>query len=681
MSAEFAGVHGDLTNLYERRKDLRATKTQRGLWLEQLRGSGNAPDKTVEDRIFVIHTMLILIARMISAGRQQDGDQRVTEGFVQWVSLDDIPSLQAVIDKYDWNRQPGDIMRSLYHHYVPPEHRQIYGEYYTPDWLAELMCQKVIDDGFISAQLASFLGRKSVRGVLDPACGSGTFLYQAALRVLRSDPVRNSGREHSEIAEFVCCMVCGMDIHPVAVEMAKTNMRRLFPRVPDSVIRVYQGDSLLTPRPDVHLYHYSMGAESLLLQSPRGSRLIMPGWFVKSAPDVSAFVNTARDGKDLPNGLGSHLEGYDRSALAGAHTQLRKIIREEDNGVWKWFILNQAGPMNIKQSAGRIVSNPPWVRNSKIQVKSRKDEIEQMAKERGLWTGGRASTSFDIASLFVDRCMSLYMDEPEGQRTSGWIIPHGSLNGEGWEKFREKLGSMITGRWNLKRLPFPNTPTAAIFFGLSGMPSWDFAKKQKAKLGSNDSWETASAKISLSEMQKRFRTARSEWIGGRKATPIARNGATIFPHCLVWIESEAPAGTSTRDGRMVRIATRASTKPPWSSLGEQRGTIPASWIADCISTADLIPYWLPTTTRCILPLSGSNWDPNRSKNRFWKNVSDMYEAKCGKGKSTPKTLEKQLDYNGKLFKQFGHTGERVVYNVAGDRLYAARIRNSKHIAS
>ena len=681
MSAEFAGVHDDLTNLYERRRDLRATKTQKGLWLEQLRGSGNAPDRTDEDMIFVIHTMLILIARMISTGRRPDDDQKVTEGFVQWVSLADVPSLKAVIGKYDWNRQPGDIMRSLYHHYVPPEHRQIYGEYYTPDWLAELVCQKVIDDGFIGAQLANFLGKKHVRGVLVPACGSGTFLYQAALRVLRSDPVRNSGREHSEIAEFVCRMVCGMDIHPVAVEMARTNMRRLFPRVPDSAIRVYQGDSLLTPRPDVHLYHHSMGAESLLLQSPRGSRLIMPGWFVKSAPDVSAFVKTARDDRDLPEGLGSHLEGYDRNALAEAHVRLRIIIREEDNGVWKWFILNQAGPLNIRQSAGRIISNPPWVRNSKIRVKSRKEEIEQMAKERGLWTGGRVSTSFDIASLFVDRCMYLYMDKPEGRRTSGWVIPHGSLDGEGWEKFREKLGSMITGRWNLKRLPFPNTPTAAIFFGLKDMPSWDFAKKRRTNLDPNDSWENASAKINLNEMQKRFPIERSEWIGGRKATPIARNGATIVPHCLTWIESESPARTDGNGRNMVRITTRASAKTPWSSLGGQRGTIPASWIADCISTADLIPYWLPTTTRCLLPLSGNNWDPNRGKNAFWKNASDLYEANCGIGQSTPKTLERRLDHNGALFKQFDRTGEQVVYNVSGDRLYAARVRNPKHIAS
>lgn len=695
MSAEFADVRDDLISLYEKRKNLRATRTQKGLWLEQLRGSGNAPEKDA-DYMFVIHTMLILIARMISYSKVDQDAGKITEGFVQWVELSDVPILRAVIEKYDWRQHSGDVLRSLYHYYISEAHRKIYGEYYTPDWLADLVCQKVIDDGFIAHQIGVHNAKKPALRVLDPACGSGTFLYHAARRIMESEPVKNSGMEDDEVTEFICHMVCGIDIHPVAVEMAKANLRRLFPNVPDSRIQVYQGDSLLTPRPEASFY--SVGGEYLPLRSPRGSHLIIPSWFVRSVRDVSIFVNTAKDDRDLPEGVGSHLDGYDRDALSEAHMQLRKIIREEDNGVWKWYILNQAGPMNMRSSVGRIVSNPPWVRYNKIQVESRKAEIREMAEERNLWTGGNVSTSFDIASLFVDRCMAFYMN---GERKAGWIIPHGSMDGRGWEKFREKLGAEISCKWNLKRLPFANTPTAAIFFGLK-MPSQDFTKSAGAKVNHGDSWDVASTKIRWGKPPRSFPIAMSEWVDD-KAKPVARNGATIVPHCLTWIKSKKPLGTAPHGGGGkakwqnkfvaggeskrplgtagdVRITTRKSMHSPWSSLGELSGAVPARWIADCLSTDDLMPYLLPTVTKCILPLSGNDWDPDRNRNEFWKNASDLYEANRGKGRNTPRTLENQLNFSNKLFKQFHRTGEHVIYNTSGDILYAARMQDVKHIA-
>ena len=671
MSVEFVDVRNDLTNLYEKRKNLRATITQKGLWLEQLRGSGNAPETKDVDNMFVVHTMLILIARMISYFGDDQVNEKITEGFVQWVTLSDIPSLSAVIEKYDWHQHPGDVLRALYHYYIHEDHRKIYGEYYTPDWLADLVCQKVIDNMFIMQQIEAYYSKKQVLRVLDPACGSGTFLYHATRRIMESEPMVNSGMDGDEIAKFICNVVYGVDIHPVAVEMAKANMRRLFPKILDSDIHIYQGDSLLMPRPEASFY--SVGGSYLPLQSPKGSHLIIPIWFVRSASDVSIFVNTAKNDRDLPDGLGSHIDGYDHDMLLEAHTQLRKIIREEDDGVWKWYILNQAGPMNMVNSVGRIISNPPWVRFNKIQVESRKDEIKQMAMERCLWTGGNVSTSFDIASLFVDRCMALYMNK--GGK-AGWIIPHGSINGRGWEKFREKLEAKISCKWNLRRLPFANTPTAAIFFGIN-MQSQDFIKNRGAKILPSDSWEFASTKINCNKLPQPFPTMMSEWVDGRKK-PIARNGATIVPYCLTVVESER--GLETKTDR-VYVTTRRSMHNPWLSLGQLNGNIPVEWITDCISTSDLMSYLLPTTTRCILPLSKNNWDPDRYKNKFWKNAFDLYVANCGNGNNTPQTLESQLNFSNKLFKQFNRTGEYVVYNASGDILYASRIVNTNHMVT
>lgn len=431
MSSEFSDVKSDLTSMYEARKALRSTKTQHALWLEQLRGSGNAP-KTDVDETFVLHTMLILISRMIYYSGTKYDEAKITEGFVNWVDMDRMDRLKSIIDRYNWRQQSGDILRSLYHDYVPDRHRRIYGEYYTPDWLAELMCEKVIDDGFIEDQIGNYNAGRQLEYVLDPSCGSGTFLYHAVKRIMQSTPVANSGMDHHDVVKLVCGMVRGVDIHPVAVEMSRANIRRLVPEAADSDIVVYQGDSLLTDRPESRLYGYDIKGKILALVSPMNRYLNLPSWFIKSPKDVTMFVETAKKDMEMTNGLGASLEGYDHEILLKAHNQLREIIREESDGVWKWYILNQSGPMNLLNSVGRIVSNPPWIRYNEIKTESRQNEIRDMAVYLKLWTGGKVSTSFDISSLFVDRCMTLYMKDKS--KSAGWVLPHGSLGGGGLER-------------------------------------------------------------------------------------------------------------------------------------------------------------------------------------------------------------------------------------------------------
>ena len=178
-----------------------------------------------------------------------------------------------------------------------------------------------------------------------------------------------------------------------------------------------------------------------------------------------------------------------------------------------------------EKKVGRIVSNPPWVRINKIRVEKRKKEIEAMAKERGLWVGGETATSFDVASLFVDRCTALYLTNPN---KSGWVLPHGAMFGGGWDGFRNRIGDKISSKWNLKRLPFKLTPTCAMLFGVN-IPNRDLVKMPRTRLNSTDSWKTAQSKTKWIEWPQAFPEEKSSWLDNNKK-PIARVGATIFPH-------------------------------------------------------------------------------------------------------------------------------------------------------
>ena len=669
MSHVFEDARAALERSFGKRRALRDVRTQQGLWLEQLKGGGNAPDAD-RDTMFVLHSMLILIARMISS-RPGDGDPRY--GFVQWVGDAEVRMLGDIIGGYNWSQQAGDVMRALYRHFIPVQHRRVYGEYYTPDWLAELVCSKVIDDGFIGEQIRRLDAGEEVDCVLDPCCGSGTFLYHAAKRVAGSKPVRDSYLEEDSVARLVCRMVRGIEIHPVAVEMARANMRRIAPGASQADIAVYQGDSLMTPRPEATLFGQD---GDLPLTSPGGSHLVMPGWFVCSdTRNVARFVRSACDDTGMPASLGADVDGYDREGLLRAHGQLRKIAKAEANGVWLRYILNQAGPMRLRGTAGRIVSNPPWVSYDKIQAADRKREVREMAVQMGIWAGGR-NTKFDMAALFVSRCPELYMrGGAGGAGVSCWVLPRSAMGADTWEKFRQKAGKKITGTWDVGRLPF-GTASCVVFAGPAGQQDRRLEGKPGARLQEGDSWSTASAKTAWARPERRFPQERSGWYGAN-GRPVARKGATIIPHCLVWAGSVSGGGRGR--GSAVHVVTKRARWRPWKDLDVLEGDVPAGWIRACVAAGDIVPYLVRTSTRCILPLRGNGWDSERSSNAFWRAASDLYEAHRGSGASTPRTLDANIDYNGKLSSQLGRAGEYVAYNKAGGAMYAARVPDDGRI--
>ena len=78
--------------------------------------------------------------------------------------------------------------------------------------------------------------------MLDPACGSGTFLYHAARRIVAY--MKEQGFQDGKIPEVASRLVYGIDIHPVAVEFSRANILRAMPVDPPNgvnAINVIQG--------------------------------------------------------------------------------------------------------------------------------------------------------------------------------------------------------------------------------------------------------------------------------------------------------------------------------------------------------------------------------------------------------------------------------------------------------
>jgi SAM-dependent methyltransferase len=102
-----------------------------------------------------------------------------------------------------------DIFKSPYQSLVPREVRHALGEYYTPDWLAELILDEAGYDGAPGKRL------------LDPSCGTGTFLVLAIRRAKEHGRAR--GEPAAETARRILADVRGFEVNPLAAMAARAN--------------------------------------------------------------------------------------------------------------------------------------------------------------------------------------------------------------------------------------------------------------------------------------------------------------------------------------------------------------------------------------------------------------------------------------------------------------------------
>ncbi len=135
---------------------------------------------------------------------------------------------------FDPNPTCGDLLKPLYMSLFPRAVRHRLGEYYTPDWLVE----HVLD-------AARYEGDRCTR-VLDPTCGSGTFLMAAIRRILDRRPP-SVARE--ELGRAILAGVVGFDLNPLAVMAAKANylmaLRDVLPKSGRIEIPIHLRDAIL----------------------------------------------------------------------------------------------------------------------------------------------------------------------------------------------------------------------------------------------------------------------------------------------------------------------------------------------------------------------------------------------------------------------------------------------------
>ena len=311
-----------------------------------------------------------------------------------------------------------DLLKKLYQNLMPKNIRHNLGEYYTPDWLAELM----LDEVGLSLENLMKIGEEdplkplNIR-VLDPACGSGTFLVLYISRLRRYAEKRHLV---NVLPKYILENVVGYDLNPLAVLTARTNYLLavadllLQSGLSNIEIPVYLADSIM-----VEMKNEVIGSVYLLrtatgeLRVPKG--VAQDGNLLRKILDE---VKTCLANNCAPSDFGQKLKLYkldpdDLKMLLELYNKLLEFERQGKDHTWLSVLRNAFAPL-LKGKFDFVVGNPPWVSWENLPKQYReisKDLWEKygLAKIKG--KTGLAHINRDLAMLFLVRSFDRYLRE------------------------------------------------------------------------------------------------------------------------------------------------------------------------------------------------------------------------------------------------------------------------------
>ncbi len=703
-----------LKALYRENPGLETIRVKRRLWYDLLRTALGEVAYTTEgldsplhqdteemDDLFVRHTYLSAVIGMVVQasfgidirrlaetdpadllqGRElyrATGLQGVLESdFFAWPNeVGGKPLLQTLarrVARFDWTEAPPDTAATLYESVIPPEERRQLGEYYTPAWLARAMIGEVV-------------GNPLNQRVLDPACGSGTFIAEAVTHFI--DAARAKIWEPGEVLNRLREAVTDIDVHPVAVHLARAAWTLAArPAFSDASaaghdaslsIPVYLGDAL-----QLRFRAGDMFAEhnvTVRVEDEENTELVFPVSLVERAEtfdalmgDVSASIELGDD-PFLALDDNEINDSAERQVMANTIAAMQRLHDKGRNHIWAYYARNMVRPVVLSRSkVDVVIGNPPWI-NYNQTADILRDELLNLSRNTyGIWAGRHYATQQDVAGLFFARSVDLYLKDGG---VIGFVLPHSALQGGQYSKWR-------SGQWRTRK----TGPSVQVDFTLK--PAWDLEQLKPNSFFPIPASVVFARKLSQDVSGKPLAGIVELWQGGagannvrREAVSItdtgtdgnspygalSRNGATVFPRILFFVnETENTAIVQAAPTVTVNPRRGAQDKAPWKDLDLTAitgQTVEKRHLFSVHLGETVAPYVTLEPLRALLPLKqGDAAIPTdddgpggirlggleRRMRERWQTVSRMWEE--NKALANKLNLLSQLDYMGKLSSQ------------------------------
>lgn len=693
--------------------------------------------------VFFVHTYLSVFAKLIAyislspkktipvsqlqdilngkAFAEFNVSRFVEEDFYYWVATEPHfeklkVAFQFLADKladYDFTRVQEDILKGLYQELIDIDTRHALGEYYTPDWLSELIMQD--------------LPLEADSAILDPACGSGSFLRAALMQFKKDFPTL--------APDALASRIVGIDIHPLAVQIAKTT------------ILLALSDLIRKSRKPVALNVFL--ANSLLLPKELSDLLYGNGYAVEIAGkryalsegifDDSQFFDEAIIFAEEQASRSMGKAGLSREAFAAQFKnkfpkqsafaddiyriyQSLKLAKEENrDGIWSFILRNSYKPFFLRRSFDFVVGNPPWFTYSSVANAEYQQSLLELAKRYRVAPASQATMPhLEIAAIFLAHSANYFL-KPNGKLA--FVLPRSFFTADQHDNTRSGAaeGFRLIEAWDLKEVsPLFNVPACVLFASATsaktqteraipekGIKGFSFA----AKLDDTDmSLERALPALEKTptrwhysilvrkKKQTRSALARERFVNGAGSSPYAqefRQGATIVPRNFYFIEVAQLYEGSPLDYEVLYVKSLIlpEAKAPWKSLKIDHH-IEVKFLYRTALAKNLLPFALVNPPLVVLPVaiaeeSGKkrielltaeellNRGYNRTCSWFEKAEALWEKHQTDRSKLNKMSLYDRLDYQRGLTEQDLNARYLVLYTASATDACAVVLDRTK----
>ncbi len=681
-----------------------------------------------ELRAFIDHTYLVTLVKLIvylrlsgdkiikedMIGKALTGEyfalygklNLIEEDFFAWILHPKIANraLKLACDiakellRYDFSQIDEDFFKGIYQEIVERGQRHRIGEYYTPEWLTELILKEVI----------GLWKEKSAEPprILDPACGSGTFLCNA-IYILKEE-LSKRGWHSSQILDFILTGVIGVDINPLAVIIARANyliaLGDLLHLGKPIVIPVYVADSIKMPKTTKTLFGgievYEYDFDNISVQIPidvakNRKRLsqVIEG-FKEAINSYRAREDKNEAYEVFERRLFSTVTDNELGILKSTLRTILTLIERGLDAIWVFMLSNIYVPAALSETKFDIVvGNPPWIAMRYIENKEYQDFVKSQILEYELLSSDQVElfTHMEVATLFFCRASDLYL---KNNGVIGFVMPRSVLTGAFQHMNFRKFGKP---RMKLSRIldledvsPLFNVPSCVLIAVKDGETSYPVpARKYAGKLPAKN--------LKLDEAIKHLTT--SDYNYEPPAIPLrysvyhdrVRDGATIIPRNLWFIDFDVhPKLGIDVDRPAIRTAgdVQRHAKEPWKDI-ELRGIVEASFIYATLLGGDIVPFGYVKLRPVVLPIeriaTGYRLlDVDDLRNKGFAYMASWLEKAQGfwEKHATQRSLNNfpriisRLDYMGTLTNQNPSSRYVVLYNASGTNLVSCVINRS-----
>ena len=658
------------------------------------------------NELFLRHTYLSILVKLLAYAalfkKQPKGQQLpeiitgraftnllnlAEEDFFCWVltpslekeALELLRGLERHLMVYDLTKIDEDLLKELYENLVDRETKHDLGEVYTPDWLVELTLRE-----------ANFSKGKRL---LDPACGSGTFLF-IAIQLLREQ-----GLQGAPLVDEALQNIVGVDVHPLAVTISKVNY--ILALIPDLavytkavVIPVYMANSLEGISPT--------GGQMVDISTGGKDYFHIPTSMAEHPASLDKVIDemgkyTGGDADLALDGFSSQLEsqGYkDWVYLWRGNLKLmRKLVKQKRDTIWTFILKNYYRPAYLRRYPFDIIAgNPPWLSYRYITEPEYQAQVKRLTFSYGLLSKKEVKlyTHMELATLFFVLSTDTYLKR---DGVIAFVMPRSVLTGAKQHKrFQEFLQGYQLPPTQLEKLldveevsPLFNVPACVLIAKKHGQVEKVAVKILKGGLTSkNVRWSTAKAELKAATKQKSADKIFPPTLEPSIYLKQIKEGTTIVPRSLWFVRPVVSAYGINQAKPAIETHPEAqrTAKKPWQNI-HLKGEVEAQYLYATITSRQLLPFGYTELSLVILPLEDKpaglsivNKEMALGKGHpslyEWLNQAEALWAERRKERS-PEDVYSRLDYQHLLSIQHPIGHSTVIYSRMGTNLASAVI--------